>query len=359
MLVLFIDALNPKYLKYMPYLNKLYKENLSGELEIPLGYTSIMASFFTGCLPDKHKIIDLFELAKRPNPLVCKCPFWINLKRLLLNQRFFYTPLKISRKKAKYFETSLKKAWPQKDSLSLKTLFDILEKNNKNFVFIDYPNYYKNRKDKLFFINTTKNIIKKIKKAKTDLVFAHFLDLEIAHKYGVNSAEIKNTAINLDKAISKLNPEELLIFSDHNMINIKNEIDLEEKLSKTYLRYGRDYIYFLGSTLARFWFKNDLAKKKIMSLLKTIKQGKIINPKTYNLPDTCDLIFLTKPGTVIHPNFYIKNKKYKAMHGWKQNTIYMIKGYKGKKKAKIIDLLPTILKIMKLPKVRCDGKSLI
>lgn len=359
MLVLFVDAVNPEYLKYMPYLSKLYKENLSGKLEVPLGYTGIMTSFFTGYSPDKHKIIDLFELSKKPNSLVCRCPFWVNIKRLLFNQRLFYTPLKINRKKAKYFEIFTKKAWPQKNSLILPTLFDILEKNNKTFTFIDFPNYYKNRKGKLFFKNTIKNIIKKINKAKTDLVFAHFLDLEAAHKYRINSEEVKKIAENLDKAISKLNYDKILIFSDHSMINIKNEINLQEKLDKLNLRYGIDYIYFLGSTLARFWFKNKIAENKIKNLLKSIKQGKIINLKQYNLPNTCDLIFLTKLGTVIHPNFYMKNKKYKAMHGWKQNTIYVIKGYKGKKKARMIDLLPTILKMMKIPRTKCDGKSLI
>lgn len=357
MLVLFIDALNPKYLNYMPYLKKLYKENLSGKLEIPLGYLSITSSFFTGCHPEKHKIIDLFELSKS-NPLICRCPFLVNLKRLLFNQRLLYTPLKIKRKKAKYFKTSLKKAWPQKNLFHLQTLFDILEKNNKSFTFIDFPNYYKNREGKLFFRNSTKNIIKKIKKAKTDLIFAHLFDLEAAHKYGINSLKVKKIAMNLDKAIAKLNHDKILIFSDHSMIDIKNEINLEEKLSKLNLRYGIDYIYFLGSTLARFWFKNKIAEKKIKNLLKTVK-GKIINLNKYNLPNTCDLIFLTNLGTVIHPNFYMKNKKYKSMHGWKQNTLYIIKGYKGNKKARIIDMLPTIIKMMKLPKIKCDGKSLI
>ena len=50
------------------------------------------------------------------------------------------------------------------------------------------------------------------------------------------------------------------------------------------------------------------------------------------------------------------------MHGWDpkiQKTVYIVRNLKGKKDAHIVDLLPTILDILKIKKPKIDGKSLI
>lgn len=350
MLCLFLDAFRPEYLRYTDYIKSLTKENLYGKLEVPLGFTSIIASFLTGCYPDKHGLIDLYE---KTNPhFQIKNTFLLNGLNLLKNERLFYKPLKI--KEAKYFKTCITKAWPQKNSLKITTLFDILESNNVSFTSIDWPNLFVNGKGKLFLNKSAKNILKLTKKAKTDFVFSHFLDLEIAHKYGVNSSETKKALERIDNIVRELDQENLIIFSDHGMDDIEKKFDLKSELDNLGLVYGKDYIYFLGSTMARFWFNNKNAENKTKELLNNTKQGKIINPEKHHLPKTCDLIFLADFKTVFHPSFF--NTNYKAMHGWKeQKAFYLIRGLKGYKDMKITNLLPYILKILNLPQVTCDG----
>ena len=92
MLCVFIDALNPEYLKYMPFLNSARKECLHGSLEVPLGYTSIIASFMTGLWQDKHKVFDLFTYDEKERGKL-DGKYFLALKNILKHRRFFYTPL--------------------------------------------------------------------------------------------------------------------------------------------------------------------------------------------------------------------------------------------------------------------------
>ena len=131
--------------------------------------------------------------------------------------------------------------------------------------------------------------------------------------------------------------------------------------------FEKDFVYFVGSTIARFWFKNDEAKNKVTKMCKKIKNAKIILEKDFNLPKVADFILLADTGIVFWPNFFLRKEHFKAMHGWnpkeKENkTIYILKSKKTKikrKDARMIDMLPTILKTMELPEINCDGKAVI
>lgn len=365
MLCIFIDALNPKYLKYMPFLNRIAKENLHGSLEVPLGYTSIIASFVTGVYPEKHGVFDLFKLAGKKTVQIPN-KYLLALTRLMQGKRFFYSPLEISSSKARFFMVSMEKTWMQKKCLPVPTIFDLLEKNGKTFASIDWPNYFINRHAKVFFSKSSDKVISLIKKARSfDFIFAHFLDLEAAHHYGTESRKIISTAKNLDKKLEQLANfhDEILFFSDHSMGDIKKEIDIISMLNHLNLEFGKDFIFLAGSTTVEFWFKDNKTKVKVIKLLKSIKDGRIVNIKKYRLPKTSDLLFLADVGTGFYPNFFSR-KRFKAMHGWnpkQQKTFYVLKNNKrkGRKDAKMVDFLPTILELMKLPKIRCDGASLV
>ena len=363
MICIFIDALKPEYLEKTVFLKELAGNNLSCNLEVTFGFTSIIPSFLTGCYPDTHRKIDLFDLdneAKNKS----KSKFLVNLKLFMKNKRFFFTPL--NSEYYNNFKVSQEKAWPQKDSLSVKTIFDILEENNKKFISIDWPNIFINRKPKLFLKNDCKTVLgltkKLIKKHKPDFVFVHFLDLEVAHKTGTLSEEVNQKLNEVDNAVKELSAldNDIVIFSDHSMDEVRESFNLKEELDKLNLKFGEDLIYFLGSTFVRFWFKSPEAKKSVEILLRSLNEGRIINFKEYNLPKTCDLIFLANYGIIFKPNFF--NTNYKAMHGWDpkiQKTVYIIKNSNGKKDAHIVDLLPTILDILKIKKPKIDGKSLL
>jgi len=388
MLCVFIDAWNPEYLRHMPFLKSLTKSNLNGFLEVPLGYTGIIASFVTGVMPKKHGIFDLFVPDNNPRQRI-KNPYMLAAIRLLQNKRIFYTPLQV--KEASYFKPSINKTWPQKNCLPYPTIFDILEQSNKSFEVIDWPNHFKNRKGGIIFSKSCETVLKMTKKSKADFIFAHFLDLEIAHKYGIKSKETIEAAKNIDDAAKQLYEKDknILFFSDHGMNDIKKEVDIDSEIKKTLslrgfsgcseisqisdiknlgLRFGKDFVYIVGSTTVEFWFKNSEAKRRVIGLLKVLRYGQIIDKEKFGIA-TDSLIFLADFETGFYPNFFSK-KRFRAMHGWnpkEQKTFYILKSEnrkaKGRKDAKMVDFMPTILNIMglqasKAEKSRFDGKSL-
>ncbi|MFH0831813.1 MAG: alkaline phosphatase family protein [archaeon] len=363
MLCIFIDALNPKYLGYMPFLNSLKKQCLYGSLEVPLGYTGIIASFVTGMHPEEHRIFDLFVPAEKRSCRI-KNRYLLAAIRLLQNKRIFYTPMPV--KEADYFKPSLDKTWAQKNCLNQKTIFDILEKNGRSFEVIDWPNHFKGRKAGILFQKSCKKALNLAKKSKADFVLVHFLDLETAHESGIDSVQVRNAARIIDNAVRELyeKDRDILIFSDHGMNDIKQEINIQKEISKLNLQFGRDLLYIIGSTTVEFWFRNRTAEQKIKKLLKRIKCGSIINQKDFRIKTGSDMIFLADLRKAFYPNFFSKFH-FRAMHGWnpkEQKTAYFLKNHlevKGMKNAKMVDFFPTILGLMGLPKEKCDGISLI
>ncbi|HLD12046.1 MAG TPA: alkaline phosphatase family protein [Candidatus Nanoarchaeia archaeon] len=360
MKAIFLDGFKIDYLQHAPYLREQTTKHQHGELEVPFGYTSIIASFVTGNHPDKHGVIDVFEKRTTPGFTIHNKHLAI-LTRLLTKNHYFYSPLQTN--KANYFKTSMKKIWMQKGCLPQPTIFDILEHNGKTFEAIDWPVHYQGRNMSLFFKNDAATIMNKARKAQADFILIHFADLdELGHKYGPESQEIINKIQEIDNYCKELDEPDMIFFSDHGMDPITEHYNLEEELNKLGLTYGKDWEYFIASTYARFWYHNEEAKEKTEILLKTLTQGKIINAKDYHLPPTQDTIYLANKGIVFSPSFFTPTIDYKAMHGWdpkEQKAFYLIKKLPAKKEeTHMINLMPTILDLMNLPYSPCDGKSL-
>ena len=137
MLCICLDAFKPDYYRYAPFLNSFRKENISGDLETVFGYTGIGASFFSGMYPDKHGIFSMFNYSKKGSILNYRflgntlSNVILNAGNLIRNEWFFHKTYSIPQSMLRFFTTSMSKAYPQKGSLKVSTLFDILEKSVK------------------------------------------------------------------------------------------------------------------------------------------------------------------------------------------------------------------------------------
>jgi len=114
----------------------------------------------------------------------------------------------------------------------------------------------------------------------------------------------------------------LYVFSDHGMANCDELLDLRAKIDALPLRMKRDYAVVYDSTMARFWFFNDRARKLIPEALQKVPQGRII-------PDAelaemralftdryfGELIFLVKEGVLIVPS-HMGERPIRGMHGY-------------------------------------------
>ncbi len=360
---IFLDGFKTEYLQHATYLRGLAEQNLHGNLEVPFGYTSIVASFVTGFHPDKHGVIDVFEKRKKPVPFVIKNKILANGLRYIARNLYLYSPLEAVQGKARYFKPALEKIWMQKNVLPMPTIFDYIERAGKTFAAVDWPFVFNGRKSRIFFKKDAATVMKHARKLNADFNFIHFGDLDdLGHIYGPDSGEVKEKIKEIDGYCKELDEERMIFFSDHGMDYIAEQFDLEEQLKKLNLKFGKDYTYFIASTYARFWFHNNEAKEKVIHELQCIGEGTIINQHEFHLPRTSHVIFLAKKGIVFSPSFFTKTIGYKAMHGWnpkEQKTFYMVKGVSGMQEAHMVDLFPTTLAMLGLPAVRCDGRSLI
>ena len=129
----------------------------------------------------------------------------------------------------------------------------------------------------------------------------------------------------------------------------------------------KDYLVFLDSTMARFWFFSESARRLIIELLSHIGGGHVLTQEEkdryhLNYPHNKfgDLIFLVDPGVLIFPNFYQNRHPVKGMHGYapetpEQQSLLLISSPRVNTPVEItqpIDMrrvFPTILDLLDLP----------
>ncbi len=361
--IICLDGFKYDYLKNTKFLKHLASKNLNGEIYHGFGYASEFSAITGKDVNELGMIVNNFYY--NPNKIkffyfwrfLDKIPF-NNQSRLFLNilynikeflvgnnqpKSIFNIPLKYS----KYFDFLMKKNFFAGNSLSHPTIFDVL-KNKKKISGYMWPFVLKNNKTKIDFLNISTNTTNTDKRAFTrsisllkdspDLFYLHFFSTDnLVHKYGTESKKTIELIKILDKYVEEISKyaDKLLIFSDHGMTDIKEIIDIKKIIDSSGLVFGKDYVMFLDSTLARFWFFNDNAKNKIKNLLLKTKNGKIISFKNKDIHRKFgELIFQVNPGILILPNFY-QNVADKATHGYDdkspdEKAFYIFKDDKNK-----------------------------
>ena len=172
---------------------------------------------------------------------------------------------------------------------------------------------------------------------KLDYHFFYISDLDkTGHRYGGSSIEYFNKIKEISNFINSIinsaekycNNINFMIFGDHGMVDINKIINIEEKLIKLNLKIEKDYIYFLDSTVARFWFYNDNAKQKIINCLSNNQYGSWITAAerneyhiNYKHNKYGDEIWWANDGVLISPNFWQSTRKLKGMHGYRNNSL--------------------------------------
>jgi hypothetical protein len=170
-----------------------------------------------------------------------------------------------------------------------------------------------------------------VRRERIDFAFLYWPGLDgLLHSVGNQSGQIGEKLSVYEKwieqllAVSKQHYEEvrLYIFSDHGMANCDQLLDLKAIIDALPLKMGPDYAVVYDSTMARFWFFNDHARKRVTECLNEIREGRI-------LPDSeladmgalfsdryfGELIFLVKEGVLIVPS-HMGQRPIRGMHGY-------------------------------------------
>ncbi|MDD3577772.1 MAG: alkaline phosphatase family protein [Candidatus Cloacimonetes bacterium] len=172
---------------------------------------------------------------------------------------------------------------------------------------------------------------KKISEAKIKFCYVYLPKLDgIMHNYGPFSEATQAKLKSLEMQISDLfsyasriyDDVSLYVISDHGMAPVHDSFDLMPLINSLPYEYGKDYIAFYDSTMARFWFFNDQARSAIISLLGSLECGSIVDQEEMKqlrvwFPHDRfgQLYFLMNEGILLNPSF-MGLKPIPGMHGY-------------------------------------------
>ncbi|MEO8070457.1 MAG: hypothetical protein ABI652_03575, partial [Acidobacteriota bacterium] len=116
---------------------------------------------------------------------------------------------------------------------------------------------------------------------------------------------------------------DVVLFSDHGMVTVTTTTDVAGAVAATGLVLGRDIVYFLDSTMARFWFPRGVGRDRVVQALAPLAGHVLDHGELQQLgladadPRNAELIFLADPGVLIVPNFFQgPGVAVKGMHGY-------------------------------------------
>lgn len=158
----------------------------------------------------------------------------------------------------------------------------------------------------------------------------------------------------LDRAEDLGYDAEMVVFSDHGMVETTGVSELKRQVEATGLRFGRDYVAAYDSTMARFWHLNRASRRPIEDCLKADGHGRLLSAeekRCYGIDFAGDkfgeTIYLLRSGTVFHPS-HMSRRVLKAMHGFDPDDpindgVFLSTRAPASEPRSITDIMPILL----------------
>ena len=387
----FVDGLKPESIEHMEFLNTFeYKERIRTEL----GYSnSCHASMYSGVYPNKHLCWFIYKYSPETSPFrwieklgLQKLPHNIYTKYLCYRittsfkkvRSFFgipftlwYLPMDLWH----YFDVSEKKFWTDSGFLGdYPTVFEILANNGVDYEVVGLSG---NLAESSKTVN--KHELNHIK--PWTYYFIGDIDL-LSHWYGQDSAETIERLKAIDTMLEekynefekKIGDFSFMLFSDHGHIRVENKVNIHSFFRDNGKTIS-NYIHFIDSNYARFWFRNDKERKEVEKVLSGMDgKGFILNDellKKYHV-DMLDnrygdlIFYLDKPNIFNHELVVMGQKKAGfdvSMHGYlpdhSESDGVFISDRKviNDRQIRLEDVTPTILNAFNIKKPDyMDGK---
>jgi predicted AlkP superfamily pyrophosphatase or phosphodiesterase len=347
LLMLLLDAFRPDYLPRTRWLARWAQKSLRGCLREPFGF-SPRASYFGGLKPAEVGFTHLFCYNPQESPFgVARGLSWVEEKvpaladqaRLWLTQlgrervpsfaAAYLSTFEIPLRFLPFFAPTEKYA-PWDPKVGYNSLFLQLDAQRLPWIQCSWPlSNQLPRSDDAAIVD---NVISQLRPDHR-MAYVHLQQLDsLGHTYGPGSSEVQRGLEEIDQLVRRLvehcqrlfDAVDVLIWGDHGMVTVVHSVDLWSLLDKSGLRFGHDFVYFLDSTMARFWFHTNFAKRKVIELLTPLREGIILQQEhlqKFHIAG-CDwrngeLIFLLHPGIVIYPNFFQRTgQPVRGMHGY-------------------------------------------
>lgn len=398
---IYLDACRFDYIskKSSPFLFEIGEKGLRKKVRPTAGFTQ-RTPMLTGTYPSTSGHFTWYLYDPMNSPFRWIRPFGFSKKVLAYNRfakwavrmltkiitgNIYPDPAYIPLDLLPYFDVSINK-FPLEQELShLPNIISLCKKNGLKYM--NAMNTFSTVGSKHYgeFFKLVQKSLKAGK--KHDLYLTHLGDLDVmGHKHGPDSRLVSETLHNIDQHIEQLcsllsknyDSYKILLVSDHGMRMISSFVDIVEILGQLKSKVPKDFLYFLDSTLARFWFKNEKAKKEVMEKLLEIGYGRIISDEekkkrhmNFNDNRYGDLYFWLEKGCVLCPSFFQKKPEgTRGMHGYLDDDLMLgtfivylsneeIEGVKSDV-VELVDTFPTLLDLIGISsKVPCEGQSIL
>ena len=337
-LFIMIDAMGWEILRADPF-GKNFAPNRK-KLESVFGYSSTcVPSILSGHWPDEHYNWCYFVYDPKNSPFrslrwMRWLPAAVTSRRIF--RRYLTKFVKVQLKFRGYFDlynipfkfihlfdfTEKKSPLQPKGMNRGPNIFDFLVENQIPYFVTDTTKSEEQNRD---------DIIAAIEAERVDFVFQYWAGLDgLLHMVGNQSPEVPAKLRIYEEWIEKILAAaknhyaevHLYIFSDHGMANCDELVDLKAKIDALPVKMEKDYAVVYDSTMARFWFFNDNARKLIHEALGKVPEGRVMPDdelKHYRtlFPDRKfgETIFLMREGVLIVPS-HMGERPIRAMHGY-------------------------------------------
>ncbi len=337
-LFIFIDACGWEIIKNDPFVSAWAPQRK--KLTSVLGYSSAcVPSILSGRWPAEHRNWSYFVYDPKRSPFQVLRPLrWLPrsltsrrifrrwLSRYMKNRlrfRGYFDLYNIPFQQISDYDFTEKKSPLQPGGMNRGTnIFDFLQEHR-----IDYHVSAPERGETA----NLASLIEDVRAERIDFGFLYWPGLDgLLHRVGNCSPEIPVKLRLYEQWIEQLleiarthyAELRLYVFSDHGMANCDELLDLKSQIEDLPLQISKDYAVVYDSTMARFWFFNERARREVLHCLERVPQGRVLPEAELRelgawFPDHYfgELIFLVKEGVLIVPS-HMGERPIRAMHGY-------------------------------------------
>ena len=160
---------------------------------------------------------------------------------------------------------------------------------------------------------------------------------------------------------------DLFVCGPHGMAPVELQVDIQSSLKRLRSRPGKDYVVFLNSTIALFWYLTEQGRREIEDLLPTIPRTRVVDVEERNrrrIPTDRrwgDAMLAADPGVLFWPDyFHVSDSQIVGMHGYldksqEGNGTLIVASSNGHTQPRdvgvrpLVDAFPTLCDLLGLP----------
>ena len=341
-----VDALGWEYIRERQFLDDVLPYRTS--LQTVLGFSSgAIPTILTGLMPERHGHWNLFYYDPQRSPF-----WWLKafnwLPNRVLDNRYGRKILKelgrrilslgptfeccVSPHLLPYFNFSERRdIYAPKGIANAPSLFDELEREGRSYRVYTYH--------QCSDAEILRRARRDIAESEATLFFLYLCEVDgFLHMHCKEPEAIDQKLQWYDEQLREVfdvarkrdSEASLMVCSDHGMTPVTRHADLAGEVTKLGLRMPQDYLAVYDSTMARFWFFNDVARERVTARMQSLPCGSVLSRQEldkFGLHFRDDrygeLIFLLNPGWIVaESDFNGKGWFPEGMHGYHPDDSY-------------------------------------